>query len=334
MRRLVLLFAAILSVTLAFGSDANPDQTKTDLSTALKRSSIRSAGSPPFQLTASFTLNFKTPIDGTYRLFWMSPSVWRHEIVMPGYQEKVVRNGDQEWIDRNLAYPPLHVQQLNKLFEPIHSLEPADGSAAHVHDFKKEKFQGHEVRCATVESRIRGNFQFVSKEKLCFDAQWNLVKRTKDSFGKEDELQFSDFADFGGKSYPRKLQFLSGGGVAVEASISQLEANQPSSGLFLALPAAQMRQTCDQVLPPLAERTPDPQYSESARKAKIEGIATLFVTVGADGRVSDAVIVQTVEPTLDKNAVEAVKRWKFKPALCGATPVPTDITVEVQFRLY
>jgi TonB family protein len=37
---------------------------------------------------------------------------------------------------------------------------------------------------------------------------------------------------------------------------------------------------------------------------------------------------------LDEKALEAVRKYKFKPAMKGGTPVPVSITVEVNFRLY
>jgi hypothetical protein len=37
---------------------------------------------------------------------------------------------------------------------------------------------------------------------------------------------------------------------------------------------------------------------------------------------------------LDEKALEAVLKYRFKPAMKGSTPVPVMISVEVNFRLY
>ena len=54
--------------------------------------------------------------------------------------------------------------------------------------------------------------------------------------------------------------------------------------------------------------TPDPEYSESARKAEIQGTVQLAVAINATGVVDAVRFVKPLEPGLDQNAVEAVKQ--------------------------
>jgi TonB family protein len=37
---------------------------------------------------------------------------------------------------------------------------------------------------------------------------------------------------------------------------------------------------------------------------------------------------------LDEKALEAVRKYKFKPAMKGGAPVPVMMSIEVNFRLY
>ena len=79
---------------------------------------------------------------------------------------------------------------------------------------------------------------------------------------------------------------------------------------------------------------PDPQYSEEARKSKFQGSVLLQIIVTADGRASDIQVIKGPGLGLEEKAVEAVKQWRFKPALGpNGKPVPTQIPVEVNFRL-
>ncbi|HKW32089.1 MAG TPA: energy transducer TonB [Candidatus Acidoferrum sp.] len=79
---------------------------------------------------------------------------------------------------------------------------------------------------------------------------------------------------------------------------------------------------------------PDPQYTDDAREAKIQGRVTLRVLVGADGRASQIQIVQGVGMGLDERAVQSVRLWKFTPAHDGARrAMPEWITIEIIFRL-
>jgi len=79
---------------------------------------------------------------------------------------------------------------------------------------------------------------------------------------------------------------------------------------------------------------PDPEYSEEARKAKYQGTCVLWLVVGPDGRPRDIKVARTLGLGLDEKAIEAVKTWKFEPAMKDGKPVAVQINVEVSFRLY
>jgi TonB family protein len=80
--------------------------------------------------------------------------------------------------------------------------------------------------------------------------------------------------------------------------------------------------------------TPDPEYSEEARKAKYQGTLTLGGTVEPDGSFGDICILQLLGYRPDEKAIEVVKQWKFRPAMKDLQPVPVRISVEVSFHLY
>jgi len=85
---------------------------------------------------------------------------------------------------------------------------------------------------------------------------------------------------------------------------------------------------------PKAVYAPDPEYSEEARKAKYQGTCVLWLVVGPDGRPRDIKVARTLGLGLDEKAIEAVKTWKFEPAMKDGKPVAVQINVEVSFRLY
>ncbi len=84
--------------------------------------------------------------------------------------------------------------------------------------------------------------------------------------------------------------------------------------------------------PVLLEKT-EPAYSEAARNDHIEGAVQLSIVVTAEGRVEKVRIVRGLHPDLDKNAVETVKTWKFKPGEKDGNPVKVQAEVEINFRL-
>ena len=85
---------------------------------------------------------------------------------------------------------------------------------------------------------------------------------------------------------------------------------------------------------PQAVSTPDPEYTEEARKAKAQGTCTLWLIVDAAGNPRDIRVVRGLGFGLDAKAMEAVKQWRFDPALKDGKPVNVQISVEVAFRLY
>ena len=87
------------------------------------------------------------------------------------------------------------------------------------------------------------------------------------------------------------------------------------------------------VTAPIPIYSPDPGYSEEARKAKYSGVAVVVAIVDAQGNVSDVQILKPVGLGLDEKAIEAVKQWKFKPAMRNGTPVKVRVNIEVTFRL-
>jgi periplasmic protein TonB len=88
------------------------------------------------------------------------------------------------------------------------------------------------------------------------------------------------------------------------------------------------------VSPPRQIYAPEPEFSEEARKAKYQGVCTLGLIVGADGRPSNIRVLSSLGMGLDEKAIEAVKNWKFEPAMKDGHPVRVEIAVEVDFHLY
>ncbi len=79
---------------------------------------------------------------------------------------------------------------------------------------------------------------------------------------------------------------------------------------------------------------PDPDYSDEARRAKFQGSVVLWIVVGPDGKTHDVRVARTLGMGLDEKAIEAVREWRFAPAMLDGHPVAVQINVEVRFRLY
>jgi protein TonB len=85
---------------------------------------------------------------------------------------------------------------------------------------------------------------------------------------------------------------------------------------------------------PRAIFTPEPEFSEEARKAKYQGVVVLDIVVGIDGRVHNPKVIRSLGMGLDEKALERVQSWKFDPAKKDGRPVPVEMAIEVAFNLY
>lgn len=88
------------------------------------------------------------------------------------------------------------------------------------------------------------------------------------------------------------------------------------------------------VRPPSVIYQVDPEFSEEARKAKFSGNVQVYLIVDAQGNPSHVRVVRGVGMGLDEKAVEAVRQYKFKPALQNGKPVAVDLYIDVNFQIF
>ncbi|HME31589.1 MAG TPA: energy transducer TonB [Terriglobales bacterium] len=88
------------------------------------------------------------------------------------------------------------------------------------------------------------------------------------------------------------------------------------------------------IRPPRALSIADPKYSETARKAKINGTVVVALAINEKGGVDAVKVVRHLEPGLDQNAMDAARQWEFAPATKDGKPVAVQMNVEMTFKLY
>ena len=76
-----------------------------------------------------------------------------------------------------------------------------------------------------------------------------------------------------------------------------------------------------------------PQYSEIARKARIQGVVILQTIIDKDGNITDIKILKGLPMGLSEAAVNAVSQWKYKPATLNGKPVAVYFNLTVNFQL-
>jgi periplasmic protein TonB len=78
-----------------------------------------------------------------------------------------------------------------------------------------------------------------------------------------------------------------------------------------------------------------PNYTEEARKARIEGVVLLQLVVRKDGSTDSFKVLRGLGYNLDESAISTIaNKWRFKPGTKSGVPVDVQILIEVSFRLY
>jgi len=88
-----------------------------------------------------------------------------------------------------------------------------------------------------------------------------------------------------------------------------------------------------EVLPPQQISAPPPQYRKEDRKAGSQGLVILGAIIDEEGNVADITVLKGSSESLNEAAVEAARKWKFKPATRNGEPVAVLFNLTINFRL-
>lgn len=123
--------------------------------------------------------------------------------------------------------------------------------------------------------------------------------------------------------------------VAIQArEAKQKELQGEEDARCAAPPSVAAYKVGGQVTPPVLIYSVDAEFSEEARRAKLQGVSVVSLIVDTHGRPQRIRVVRKLGKGLDEQAVAAVQQYKFKPSTYHGCPVPVEITIEVNFHIY
>jgi len=312
------------TLPLLFGSGTNP-ATQQLLVTAKQQASLFHDQPIPIQLDVDFLAQLNAPTQGHLTLKWEAKDRWWRRIVMGDFEQIEIRNGDRHYSSRNLSFTPVRIGELISL------LQFAEGAEGLLVKKQKERVEnGIEMVCIRVEGERRGKTHEVCVNSASHEILSDEWQEPPDERRRE---QYSDYFDFGGHRYPRKLQLLVNGVKVITATVENLTTTAFDQTLLVAPKGAIERRQCADMKHAVPVKTPDPMYPKSASQNKLMGDTTVAMTVLADGSVTDIQLVGSAARSMDDATLQTLKSWRFKPAMCGAEPVVSDIEVVVSFRL-
>lgn len=165
------------------------------------------------------------------------------------------------------------------------------------------------------------------KEELCFGAEHSELL-------KAEPYRFAGYQKAGDLQFPRQVEIERREMPPVEVADISLTPQALVPDTFQAPERMLAIERCEDGKPPKGVFTPEPEFTDAARKHHARGRVDLNLIIGMDGRVINAQALTEDRYGLAQQATNKVKTWKFVPASCGGHPVNSEMKVEVAFNLY
>jgi TonB family protein len=331
MRYDVVMIQRVLLAVLALGPvflSASDTPTPPDmLKGASQQAALLSDSDRPFVMDVDFTVQLNPPMQGQLRLRWEAKDRWWSRVSMGKFEQIKFQKGESTYTLRNVYFTPKQIDDLMGLIRVGEVYQKLMTRA------EKQRIEGG-VRLDCMEAQNPDPKFKREHFEVCVDSTTHdIVAETRrytgyasdDVYGK----QFSDFVNFGGHRYPRKFESLKDGHLTMSASVTQLQESPLDPKLLVPPPGAIERRECPDKKPPEVLDQPTPNY-DPRNHGKTETDAQ--VTVLTDGTIGNVQIVGSADRAHDNLVMEALKKWKFKPAMCGADPVVADIYVSLVFE--
>lgn len=296
------------------------------LSHASQLTNFEGGDSSPFRLRIKWATlsNRSGPVGGRYGLLWVSQDQWREEITFSDFAQVKIGGKDRVWTKRSLSFRPRPVGQVLTLVESLGTLSvKSDETVTKV--FSRSQ-AGSTLRCVDLQNHNQ------NKRTLCFSASGELA--TLHPSGAEVSYQYSDYASFGSRSFPRKMVVVESKTPLIEAQVEELVNESGNISEMFRAPAGSVEQpSCANPTGGEVVQKVPPVYPPSVLQGQREGSVTMFVAIGTDGSVQNAAVIQTADLALDEAALAAVKQWRYKPTTCGAVPIPVETDITINFAL-
>ncbi len=314
------VFLFVLSVGMLCADDARPEAKQlllsahqaSDLSTTL-----------PYQLHGTVVINPGTENakKGSITIYRDHERSWS-EIRVEDYQEMKLVRGNKLYIYRST---PLPVPLLGRLAETDRYWDKlAEDGDAKLSEVSKKKVQSQMANCFDVKGEQR--------HRLCFDPARNVLLEIMDQ---QRAVEFSNYSEVGQHLIPGKITVLlelekTEKPILVVENIEVTKARFADTVFAVPQHAIEF-DTCENMQPAKPLQTPRPEFSRMVmqRNAATPSV-NVYGIIGKDGNLQD-VKVLSIDAEVQQSIMAALKKWRYSPAMCGASPVATEKEIQVPF---
>ncbi len=102
-------------------------------------------------------------------------------------------------------------------------------------------------------------------------------------------------------------------------------------GLLLLAPSLWAQAAFDEK--PVPVKTPPPKFPPQMKSEGIDGTVAVRVVIGVEGDVKSAEVAKSSRSEFEQPALDAVQKWKFKPAKKAGEAVECKIVIPIRFSL-
>jgi len=321
-KRKIASIALVFFILGAFARAENKDQRAQELIERASQVSLI-ASKTAYHETVKFVIHqpSHTDVSGTFRRDYLDQMHYRERLISADYDEVLVVSGDKGWRNDPGLYPPATLIALKRHSPPLGAVLDIGSLNWKVETISRSNFGGTDLECIEYQQNA---------QTICFASDGTLA--TEKTPGQT--TVYSQYQLFAGTKVPGHFDVTTSEGAHLEADVEF----SPGSDIRLEMFEPPLSAGLTAVTPPVCPvggRAPklktaaDPAYPDGGKS----GTVVLSVVVGTDGKTHDLRVVRSVAPANDREAIYAVKQWRFVPATCGGQPQNAQINVEVNFNI-
>ena len=283
------------------------------------------ARSGPYQLEATLVFHPDRKDETRGRLvFYQETGRSRLQIEFTNYVETDVALGGRLYIARDASFPTLELADIPRAQPAWHAVHLSGVPASQV--FNKE-IHGVQAQCFDV------NVEKYKRHRNCFDSAQKVLILTEITTSNESRTtQMLDYHAVGEQLVPGAVRFLEDGKPMLELQNIQVKRAPADPALFAIPPRALQLGACDNMKPPQMLKRVEPMYPMLARSGHIQGDVYVYMVIAGDGRVQNQKVVSG-DTVLAQAVLDAVRQWRYTPAMCGSDPVSIESHAKVSFSV-
>jgi TonB family protein len=271
---------------------------------------------------------------GTIEEWWSAPGVDRREYKTDAYTATEIRNADKFYRTKDAGSPPYYLELLRE--QAVHPMPASSEVSQSKPEARQVPFGKVSLDCIMLAQPVIrfGVLPLGLFPTYCFDPGTD-VPRASFEFGEQLVVRNAIYL-FQGKTVARDVTVMSANVKAASSQIVSLEAaSSPESDFELSDAVIEQKlgpvRTSSGVTQGYAIKQPAPIYPGSAKERHASGVVILHALIGTDGHIHSLQVISMADPDLALAAIDAVRKWVYKPYLLLGVPVDVETTINVNF---